>query len=64
MANQRPSLAAMSGLMSQVDAEHQAAGHVLHRQGGTDADTMACLLRAQLLMREVLVQLIDVAQTK
>jgi len=50
---------AMSGVLLQIRTEHQAAGHVLHRQGGTDADTIACLLRAQLLMTEILDRLVS-----
>ncbi len=45
---------AIAGALRQIGAEHDAAAHVLHRQGGTDTDTIACLLRAQILILEVL----------
>lgn len=41
-------------LLEQAEMEHGAAAHVLNRQGGTEVDTIRSLLRAQLLMLEVL----------
>ncbi len=49
----------VNGLIAQAKQEHETVMHTLDRQGGEDHEAVKCLLRAQLLMLEVLRRLAE-----